>query len=304
MLGSATNTIYSAESKINYPPIKQLLIEESPMDQVVKYSESVHFNIRASLKGEQGPISYQWMHNFTPMEGETKPTLMIGKVSKRDLGVYTCVVSTVHDKEHDQPEIKASEPVSLMAFNVLGGKIVVDAYLLSVCDFIPEQLDLKAPVQKAGNSPSFPVASESAVRYAFNRLNGPRYDNPPLYFVSGGTNQITIDYYPPAGGSGSGSGTCPPPYRCYFNFRKTSSPYGWLPAAGATTGSARHLQSTQTVVKWFVGTQSSGCGNNGQVNITFSNPNNVYRFTVYCPSSVFATCLTGLQQLELTGFQP
>jgi hypothetical protein len=310
----------SSPGKGSNPPLKKIVIEEQPVEQLVKYGQSVHFNIRAALKGEGGPVRYQWTHNFLPIEGATRPTLLIGKVSRSDLGVYACVVSTQHDAGHDQPEVQPSELVSLVGYSKVGNAVVVEGFFMPLCEFKPEVVPFKGPNQKASNNPRHDLNRDTDLLYAMNdrgtlssgRNSGsaPLYFGnssaaTPLYFASSIQSTQSFTVYPvgPVGGAGPAAlNSCPPAYKCYFNFRKTVSPFGWLPSAGTATGKAKHLQAADTIVKWFVGTQSSGCGT-GEVNITFSNPNNVYRFTVYCPSSSYSTCLTGVQQLELTGFQ-
>lgn len=300
-LGLETETRLDAADATSVAPIPGIKIDRQPEDVLARYGEPATFGVKA------GPdaATYQWSYNLIDLPGETRPILKIAKVAKKHLGAYSCVISMPSNE--GQPEARRTEIVSLTAYHKIGTKIILEGMVVPIFSlpYAPSVDMLVDP--NARISPLSPELGDSPLIYAVGGARNARYvlgaDRHLLQFASASTNQFTIDYLPPAGGSGSASG-CVPAYKCYFNFRKTVAPYGWLPAAGVTSGTARHLQSSQTVVKWFVGVTKGNCGTGGMVTVPFTSSTDAHRFTVYCPSSTFSTCLTGVQQLELTGFQP
>jgi hypothetical protein len=306
VLGLALSTAGTVIAAEELAVAKKLKIIKHPEDKLVKYGEGTVFSVVAEGEG----ASYQWIHNLQPMPGKTKPTLDIGKVSQKDLGVYACLVST--SAENDQPQTELSEIVALTGYKETKKKtILLECVVIPVATFIPVfQLTDPDAISARVHPRSRTIATESPLMYAMADLRFPlnsgRAESAPLFFASVplGTNLFTVDYLPPATGGGPGSGTCPPAYKCAFHFKKTPSNLGWQPQPGVTPVTARHLQSSQTVVRWYVGTQNQCGGATGMATINNPNPNGLYKFTVYCPTATFGTCLTGLQQLELTGFLP
>jgi hypothetical protein len=291
-LGLSLNGNVSAVELDQIPPRKKINIDKQPEDQLVKYGQAAQFEVVADIK--KG-ASYQWTHNLMPIPDATKPILSINKVSRKHLGSYACIITV---EEEDQPVSRLSDPVTLTAYKTWEKKLIVEYYVIGIS---------QVPFVKDDVISARTRAAEDQLRYAVADLRFPLYsretDSAPLRFVSGtmSTNSFSVDYLS-AGGAGTGSGTCPPAYKCYFNFKKSSG-LGWRPEATTTPVSATHLQSSQTVVKWFMGTQS-GCGSGGTVTINNPNTNGLYKFTVYCPTAIFSSCLTGLQQLQLTGLIP
>jgi hypothetical protein len=274
------------------PALAKGLIRKQPEDQTVKFGADAVFRVGVEAPDAQ----YQWYKDFRSIPQATQATLQIENVSKKNLGTYVCVTST----KGENADFAMSEPVSLTAYSFKDKTILLEMWVDPMYCEIMQLLPWNPPIEKAANLP-FPRADDSSLIYAATGMRNAfnTYEREPaLYFVES-TNSITVLPYSVGAGGSAGTGNCPPQYRCVFNFRRLPP---WAPIPGVTSGQARHVQSTATVVKFWRDTALSGCGPNGVVTISPLQTGG-YRFAIFCPSSVFPTCPSGTHQLELTGFQ-
>ena len=275
------------------PGLAKGLIRKQPEDKTVKFGDNATFRVGVEAPDAQ----YQWYKDFRPIPRATQPTLQIENVSKRNLGTYVCVAST----KGENADFAMSEPVSLTAYSLKDKTVILEMWVDPMyCDMM-QFLPWNPPIEKAASNLLFPggdnpslIYAASAIRRAFNT-----YEREPALYFANSTNSITVLPYSVGPGGSAGTTNCPPQYRCVFNFRRLPP---WSPIPGVTSGQARHVQSTATVVKFWRDTAVSGCGANGVVTISPLQTGG-YRFAIFCPSSVFPSCPSGTHQLELTGFQ-
>ncbi len=65
------------------------VITRQPLDQAILVGSKATFTAQAV----NGVVTYQWLRNGVPMEGETNSTLTLEKIAIEDVGYYSCDVS-------------------------------------------------------------------------------------------------------------------------------------------------------------------------------------------------------------------
>lgn len=163
-----------------------------------------------------------------------------------------------------------------------------------------------------------PVTKEKAGWYYCAVSSGndtefsPRFQLMSLTTNSGTIFQFIIGAKIPPGLPPGSSGTCPGAYSGYVVFRKTNSPYGWLPASIGTVGAPppppwaiRALWPTCSALVFDCG-DARKCNPGAYFDIGASHtvhPTHAHRFTGYFPvSSPPSPSVT--YELEITGFRP
>ena len=84
------------------PPGSAPVITSQPQGQTVAAGDSVTFTVVAN---GTAPLTYQWLHDGTPVQNATGPSLSIPNVTSGDAGSYVVVVNNNFGNETSEPAV-------------------------------------------------------------------------------------------------------------------------------------------------------------------------------------------------------